>query len=554
MSRARDNSKTARLLYELYATYLGAAFDGVTDDTAFINSILTTASAHGRGDIVGLRYGKAMSKGVTIPNGMFLDGRGQKQTLLENVDPDTAGFVVESEGFDTLTGTNAWFTSEGVPSFFGIRSLGVYGGKRPPTVSTEDRGNIRLYGKSITMRDIMSFNCDGVGLITECGDQTGQTEEYDMPEGDSGNIKIKRSGGTGWIDKGPHDHVVWSTQIAEAGYAEVASPTGSLYGYEMRKSAGVYVGHGERVLMHIYGTKGSGIKINHAIHSAMMISESNTHLDVIFSSTAQNCYVGWLQTYGSAGDGGTEPSIDIEAGAVSINIGLWQSTGATTAQYGMRNAGRSVQSGISAKFAAGKTGYGLKDSGENSRFHGHIEGWSGTGGRGVDLDDASYSNYDLILRNCKAALAMSNDIRGVMFKAVVQLVAGQQVMDSTTQAFLLALGDVARRSNSFHIRGQIANDAVASASKEISATLDVTTVGLKTVVLNHPWPLVPVSRDCVVSLDFNGDTAPAYVIPMWGFLSATSTTVTLQYLVTTADASPPISPRLVVHGGIPGGI
>jgi hypothetical protein len=447
---------------------------------------------------------------LIVPAGLIIEGSGKRGTEITDGTVGAAGYVFETEDFGDLTGTNSWYytpgsnpSGVGVPGFFGIKDLSIFGNKRPPDISTGDRGGIRIFGKSFELENIIIFNVDGTGLYTECGETVGQELEWDMPEGNNENIQIKRPGGHGWHFRGPHDSNWRNINIAEAGYAEVASPTGNLYGLLIEGQIGVtsYYGYGEINDIHIYNTKGTGFRSDSAIHIGQIISESNSHMDFHFGPTARNTHIGWAQAYKSRGDSGTLPSMRMDSGSFAITVDEFQLTISEGMQHGIQCEGDRCKVDFNMRHTGSKAtnGYGLYDAGTRNMFSGTIEGWSGSSQYGLHVDGATYGKYDVIIEDCAYAIKLENSPTKFEINAMVDLGGGQDVFDTATKTYLIGMADADRQKCSIKIRG-----THTSKVRLQSPAIDVTTTGKKTITIPHGLCMQPLLEEVQATLHYGG--------------------------------------------------
>lgn len=100
----------------------GAAGDGTTTDTTAIQNAInfaatlanTAATSTMRGGIVYFPPGDYKTGALTLKNGVTLLGSGHGATSLRNASPATAAYLIQTENYDILTGTDAWFYAETV--------------------------------------------------------------------------------------------------------------------------------------------------------------------------------------------------------------------------------------------------------------------------------------------------------------------------------------------------------------------------------------------------------------------------------------------------------
>lgn len=350
----------------------GAVGDGVTDDSAAIQAAIDYAASlsdflatpSDSGGAVYMPAGDYVADGLIMRAGVRLYGDGHFSSVIRKANPSAATYVIETEGYATLTGTDAWYLSEGVSAAFAIEGIGIDGGAYPPTSHATDRGGIRIYGKGYRL-DVLVRNINGVGLWTECGSQVGQVEAADMPE-TINLVRVYRSGGHGIVNRGPHDSEWKYVFVATAG-ASASATAADGYGYKSEYSSGFYAGHGEIGKMHIYGCLGVGAYWERRHKANIVITESNGAEGLIITG-GEHSSISQLEVYGNNSTSGTE-QVRFEADKVTVAhlSGTTSAGGATAALLKVTGSHVNV-SGI--EYTGALTHKGIVNNGSYNRFSG----------------------------------------------------------------------------------------------------------------------------------------------------------------------------------------
>ena len=243
---------------ETWAEQYGATGDGSTDDAAAIQKAINAVSALGGGYVRFRAKTYIIGSTLTLPSKVILWGAGSNATAIKlknstNVD------MLKTTNFDTLTGTDKWLTSDGVPYAFGFKGIRFDGNKANNTTGY----GAKVYGKDYRTEDFLVVNTPQVGFFSECGASGGQTDYTDMPEGKI-DIAVKTCGGHGIQYRGPHDGYFDRIIAVESGGDNARFEQGATYN-----------GAADINFAHIYSAAGDGLYVGAKLKGNLIISESN---------------------------------------------------------------------------------------------------------------------------------------------------------------------------------------------------------------------------------------------------------------------------------------
>lgn len=333
----------------------GIDLTGATSSSAAIADAIVAAIALGAGSSKGVAiYTGCGTLAQNTPYiahvGVHLRGDGRESTYLTIV-PGANCDVVQSVNFNSLTRTNKWLTSDGVPYSFGIEHMTIDGNKANQTAGT-CRG-IANYSKNTRMHDLMIKNCKGIGLYTECAAITSNPDYTNAPESSFTDIWTRDNGDDGIHNCGPHD-AVWDRIVScfNGGW--------DVQVLRVLDSAGTAIADGTCVIgnLHTYGGALGGFYSNTGIRGGLLILE-NPH---VFAGT--NNVIASLRT-----SLGSQPGVQTtisgsgsSIGSIRGSFGHGQSgvliTGTNTT-IGMVNlSGRSQAAGYGVSVDAGNVTIG----------------------------------------------------------------------------------------------------------------------------------------------------------------------------------------------------
>lgn len=204
---------TARLISDGFGDYIsvkdfGATGDGVTNDTAAIQTADTQARA--LGTALWFPGGTYMVSQLVLHTGSNWIGAGRDATIIKQI----AG-----SNTDLIYGYNSnanWGDTTPVDfaNGFTLRSLTLDGNK---ALNSSGSG-IAAFASRPIIQDVFIKNCADYGMRTEYADAAAGLDTFAM-EGFFSNIKIDTVGKHGWYNSGPHDSTAIGVIVIDAGQA-----------------------------------------------------------------------------------------------------------------------------------------------------------------------------------------------------------------------------------------------------------------------------------------------------------------------------------------------
>lgn len=496
-----------------------AAFN---DAVAFVQSV----SALG-GGFVDFSYGDyTINDALVLPDGIVIRGKGHLSTRLVKENQPDPHWMVESEDFASLTGSNLWNDSDGVPSAVGLMDIAVWGKGNPPASAT-DRGGVRLYARRVMVRNLLIHNTDGDGFYSECADAGGQTTFKDMPEGDIGPIWVYRAGDDNFVFRGPHDQYI--SQVGSSG----AGRDGAVFD----RSSGTYKGTSDVGFIHSYGHGRHGVRCDTPMHIAHCIGESNQGVGILLSD-APNSWIGWAQAYNNTADGNPNYEVDIFDTAVNTVISSCQITGSGVTGSLRNRANHVVVNGIGLN-GGGNGVEAIRNEGDYCTFQGTIDGFTGTGGVGLIVDGGFGCGYDLSINGPPTVVdTASGDYTHSHFR-----IRGSSPSGATVWANPPTLAQ--RKNMTIDVNYKVGTTAIKSReyADDNAATVDNSTTGTYTWTYNHNLPFAPDVSEVRAGVSFTGanynwDALGPFVN------SVSSTQIEIDYVIKGTVASGGTQPQL----------
>ena len=381
---AVDRNVQDKLRESVSVKDFGAVGDGVTDDTAAIQAAIDSLSAGGEVKVPKGEY--ITSATIILPSNVILVGEGAGNTFIRLANGADCN-AIESEDFATLTGTNKWFVdTEGVPYGFGIKGIQIDGNK-----ANQASGNgIAFYGKRYIIDDVIVLNAKDAGVYTECAYKGGQHDWRDMPESIVRGLYIYRSGGHGFHFRGPHDTLIESLFVSQAG----------IDGVRIEGLLDTYGGNCDIGLIHSYGNLGIGVYINTLINADTIIGETNYKEGVLIDVGAGIASASMIRAFNNDYDAtGTYYNVRIlsQAQITAIHVlDTYQGAG------GIRVASNEVmiaQADIQSTIV--HNGVGLSVAGADCKIPSvNVKGYTGATGTGVEIEGISRSEISTWTDNC----------------------------------------------------------------------------------------------------------------------------------------------------------
>ena len=247
------------------------------------------------GGIVNIPAGIYETTQVIIDEGVTFVGAGVDATTIKLANGANADVFI-TRGFSTLTGSNTWLNSAGVPVGFGVKDFAIDGNRANNTAGA----GLRFYGKKYNVENIYIFDCAEDGFYTECAAAGGQSSRKDAPESQIHNVWIRNCGGNGLTYRGPHDGVIGNLFPFLCGGI----------GASFEQSLGVYDGAADVGYIHTYAND-VGLSNAARVNFNYIQTESNSKQGYICNSldtqvTQLRAFKNWRDFEGSTAPVGSK--------------------------------------------------------------------------------------------------------------------------------------------------------------------------------------------------------------------------------------------------------
>jgi hypothetical protein len=418
---------------------------------------------------------------VLLDANVIFSGSGTDSTIVNQPNASNKA-IFKTRNFDTLTGTNTWFVSDGVPVGFGVNNMTLNGNKANNTSGF----GLQFYGKKYFVHDVYIIDCVNDGFYTECASIGGQETYLDAPECSINNVWVRNCGGNGLTYRGPHDGVIGNL------YPFLCGGVGASF----ETLANTYDGAADIGYVHSYANN-VGMSNNSRINAEYIQTESN-HAEGYICQNSDST-VGQLRAFKNQRDseGGTAP-------VTSKNVDIQQACKISTAKVRTDNGGV----GISITGAGTYIGYAEINGEEN-------------GSVGIDIDANQVITtsrvYDFTLGiaiRCGATGATNGNFTTsttrnslTHFSNVTAGEAGELSIDMFTSAGETAIsGVIPTSTESFNIVSR--GDTVGQTNtKGVTAI----TIGATSSVISHGLIYTPSAANIQVTPTSNLDGANYWV-------------------------------------------
>jgi len=470
-----------------------------------------------------------LSGPIKIPQGVFLKGAGQMATSLMKSNSSDDYWMVESENFEALSGSNLWLESDGVPTGFGIFDLSIYGVGNPP-VSSDTRGGLRFYGKRYYVQRVIIHNVDGDGAWFQCAASGGQFQWRDLPEGQIDQLFVFSAGRDGIVYEGPHDGAT----------GEIFASSCGRDGVVFRRTSSTSA-TSEVSVVHSYGNAGRGVVVDSPMHFGTLIGESNQAEGVVFVN-GFNSKVEWLQAYSNCESSGNY-QVDIQSGSNNLIVAGLQMTGAAGSNIGgISNAAQEVQIN-NLKIQMGGSGVGITNSASHCKFSGIVAGFTASGGKGLHVNNGAFSVYELDIRNCDTVLETVGDFLHSSFNI-------RGFSSSVTNLWKSPPTLSQRRVIDLDVNYKVGTVSYCSKARiRDSNTINIGEAGEYTIVAPHGLFSSPSMEDVSLSIGFSGANNGWRIKGPYLF-SVDSTNITAKVIVDTPIMNPDIQPELIIKADL----
>jgi len=440
----------------------GVAGDGVTDDTTAIQYVINTVDTLGGGPVYFPAGTYLISDTLDLPSLVTLEGQGHGVSIIK-LDDSSNCAMLKSENFDSLTGQDKWLTSAGVAYGFGLENLTFDANKAGQSGGT---AAIMIYGKRYRIKNVMILNAYGIGLYSETGDATGQTDWTDMPTTDIGPLWIKNPGSHGLQYRGPHDGYIHHLDIGNA--------IGG-YGARFEKDGSTYNGACDVNFATIYGAANKGLYIDTDVRiQAATVSDSGEENLYITSNSIGSELGKLFLSRADTGDSSTYYNAYIGGSYTQIAELRVSDTNASAGGVNVAGIHTSIQN-INV-YSDGQAGTGLRVGANNTSAAGRIVGYSGSGGKGVETGAGAARSgcvVSLHINNCDTGWVDSNIGSRNIYTGSIYATAAQEILSGQGPAN-------SSGANVWLVNGSVVDDAAEGkwydsvlTLKTIQAILDV---------------------------------------------------------------------------------
>ena len=466
---------------------------------------------------------------IVLDTGQVLEGISSIATVLK-LKNSADVVMIKSKDFDTLTGSNKWFVTDGVPHNIQIRHMQIDGNHANQSATVN---GVSLFCKRYNLYDVIFRECADNGLYTEAGHITGQNDYEDMPESFVDLCWFTRNQGNGWQHRGSHD--------TQAG--TIIFPANGGWGLLVEKLTNTYDGSGLNIdKIHTYANNTGGIRVvGGQVQIGLCIVETespglniedadNTNIERLFCFANTNrvtllpgplvlmddsdvCSFG--QIHGSSVNAATS-SVD----AFSVN----NCKRLTIGEMIMRGNG------------GGARCFVLDAVGINDRSNacviagGNIEGFSGAGGTALVLGNhtnamgVNQCQINLGITNCEACLDYENANAGSnMLNLVCSTNAGQTILHASSEI------PAALATERHNIVG-VGVDNKRSEEAGFAAVL----IGTTSIVVSHNLVYTPVAGEIQVTPTNSMGSATKFWVDT---LTATTFTINVDADPTSVNAN-----------------
>lgn len=500
-------AKAHQVIHVKDAPY-NAACDGVTDDTTAVNAAITAAFSAGVGEV---RFsGTLLASQITLKRFVVLSGDGVGTSELKQISGSNKDFVI-SENFAALTGTGLSVSGDSrVPSFFGLANCRVNGNKAG---NSSGRG-IAWYGAAqITRGIVLVYGTAGNGIFTEYTTASGSSSWQGQEEGQFDNMITRDCGGIGWDFNGPHNSRINSI---ESGF------NGS-WGFQNRTTATSDGGIDYIGLLHTYANGSAsapaadtGSSIGEICRIGALISDGDN-----VAISASSCLISEYRGFNVGGqlDGLTISGNNNTVGIANLQV--WASSTGKRAVYltGLRN-----KIGAVTITTANAANDGIVIDGAENQVAGiHVQGFSGAGQFGVNLNASS----------CRIVGEISACATGFNYTAANQN-NRVDLYISTSAGQLAVAGTPPGATDMFDIRASGAGQAGKTRSCVQTATFAMDTTTAATITIAHGLLYTPSKQQIALTLLQSSPDSSSFDMGYIRVNTVDATNVVIGYKLTTA--------------------
>lgn len=415
MLNAIENRKAEQLPVSLLGVAYVDANECKENASDAIQSAINSTMSSGGGTVVLSSGVFEIFETIILPSRVILKGQGSA-TILRLADKVNAA-VVESEGFNRLTGSNSWFhEGENVPIRFGLISLKIDGNRR----RNDNSPGVRVFGKKYVIRDVFIESVSGVGFYSECGDQRGQDGAEDMPECIIDNLSVFRCMGHGVHYRGPHDGILNNILVSRV--------RGK--GIFVEFKPGSFDGSCDADMWHAYGCSDVGVAINAKINTGSRITGENCGREGVLIDSTRACNLSSVSAFDANNKGAMLPEDrkkDFRSFNIRVQSGFHVLSGIRVYDRleslgGMLIAGDNIiAQGVLVDGHEGE-GSGVLNSGNSNQVSGVVLNYSASNGSALHVSEGVHLNrFELSVANCQVALKTSGASMANEFKMSIKI-------------------------------------------------------------------------------------------------------------------------------------
>ena len=525
-----------------------ATGDGVTDDTAALQSAIDGSYASG-GGIVFLPKGIYMqSSTLTIYSNVHLLGAGERVSIIRKM-TGMATDAIRTSGFSTFTGTTV--VGNEVPINFSIKHITLEGNYmyEDPTSKTytsyvnTSGGGVKIYGRRFEL-DCEIINMAGVGLWVEMDytevSPTNDTKDYVI------DAEIRDTKEECFILKKLSDgriNHLWARGAgrrieSEQNDTPLVSPTYASSGYTYTDNivfdnAGAEIGQ-----IHSWGGFcGRGIRTVGALRviSDSIITESCIYGGVLINDGAYG-EISKLKVHGcSGGKDGSIPDVEIKSTRVLNITSINQEARAAndTGQTAIHISGSFVNIAQINVNKLGLAGHGVYIDGNFNNIRGTVNNGTGVGSNGQPsagvyrkaTSRSKVYSIDFLVVNFPVAFRSDGQCDYENVKIVASVGSGQVIFSGDQKV----LGTASK----WMISGA-ENSASKSSEYYGNSLFDPTLTTEQTLTLNHTLIATPNAQNIMLSIQ---DSPTSFTSALsYCFVSAVdATTITVKLKMSTAN-------------------
>ena len=414
---------------------------------------------------------KTYEEPFELSNGIHFVGQGSKLTEIKL--PDGANTdLIKTEDFDTLTGTNKWLVSEGVPTGFGLIGLRVNGNK----ANNISGSGVKIYGKRYIIDDVIIIDSAEYGFYSECAAKAGQEGWDDLPEAYINRLYTRNSGGDGIVIKGPHDHRMDFLVSALSGSD----------GVRFEYLADTYASSGNVGFIHSYANQGHGVVFEDTVQADQIVGESNVKSGIVINSNKTQISIAYAYQNDSE-DSGLYPDIDLQGANNNLSNTRIRNT---SASGGIIIAGLGNKLGELEIAGNNTAGVGVDVQANHTQIKAMIvSDFSAVGGVGLKTGEG------VVLDSCQIAGSVLNCETGWD-----NVTTGKRnkydlnIFGTTPQVAFTGQGPASGESEKWNVNASV-SDVELQTFDRGQVTIPI---GTYYVTVNHKALITPLARDITI--------------------------------------------------------